>query len=269
MTKEELKVQQEELKLEKKRMRLEKKTKRREKREQNPGILKKNYLEMKYKYQSVRQMYKDMNRQIKSGEIEMPQEELFADEAEDVSAKKLRHSGGKFVITVHPKAADYFVFLMMHELGTTAGVASLVINLLALILLIISIISGVSGTTIILIAVVLLSLVLVGPGAMYIRARDLTKSVNSTGHSRTYCLSGAGFDISGENAGYTSYKWDKVEQVLESRKNYYFYLVNDEGFVIPKADVSAGGRKPEQLTAVLTGKVGTHYRKLILRNRKS
>lgn len=259
MTKEEIKAREEELKLQKKEIKLQKKSARRKKRDEKPGPFKRSYLQMKSKALIVRDMYKEMNRQIKTGEIENHEaEELPYNEAE-VQVDRLRHAKGKFVVTAHPGSDDYFWFLFLHEISTPAGLGAAILNVVAVILLIISLINS-SQSSIILLAVVLLTLILVGPLSTLIRARRLAGLVKGKGHTKTYCFSAAGFDINDSETGYTACEWSSIDRIREAKNNFFFYMNGDEGFVIPKADITAGGRKTEQFAKLLKEQVGNLYK---------
>lgn len=257
MTKDEIKEKEAELKLQKKEMKLQKKSARRKKHKENPGPFKRGFMQMKSKAQMVGYMYREMNRQMKTGEIENKEEELLFNAETEVQSDRIEHAKGKFVVTAHPGSDDYFWFLFLHEISTPAGLGAAILNVVAVILLIISLINS-SQSSIILLAVVLLTLILVGPLSTLIRARRLAGQIK--GHNKTYCFSAVGFDINDTETGYTACEWSCIDRIREVKNNFFFYMNGDEGFVVPKADIIAGGRKTEQFSKLLTERVGNLYK---------
>lgn len=244
---------------EKKQAKLEKKELRRERREKNPSRIRSSFTEMSGGVQSVREIYREVNKQVKDG--------YMYDEDENDDPKRvphMRHAKGMFKIRTKPTTMDVMGFMFDHELRTPAGLFGIVVDISVVLLFIVSLFTGNGNSVLLLFGVMVLTLMVVGPLSHLVQAANISKNACSENGSALYTFSATGFDIQYQSGEYTRFTWDELYRAQESKRAFYIYLEEGDGFLIPKADIAAAGRKSEQFEELLEEKSGNRFKKYYL-----
>lgn len=246
---------------EKKQLKAEKREARRERRAQNPSRVRRSIAEVSGGVQSVRELYRDMNVIMNEG---YEPEENDGETEESVNPQKIshmRHAKGKFKIKTRPTTEDIWGFILDNELRTPVGIVGIGVDAAVLILFIVSLFSGSLYSVILLLVVLLITLLLIGPLSHLVEAYRISKNACSEEGSAEYTFSEAGFDIQYNSGEYARFTWDRIYRIQMAKEAFYFFLDEADGFVIPKKDIAAAGRKTEQFEELLEAKTGDKYSK--------
>lgn len=253
---------------EKKLVKAEKKQARKERRAQNPSRVRRSITEVKGGVESVRELYHEMNLQL-NGEFEPDAEYDEAEETEELQhVAHMRHAKGKFKIRTKPTTWDMLGFIVDNELRTPSGIIGAVIDVAVFILFIVSLFSGSGYSIILLLVVFILTVLLIGPFSHLPQAYSASKNACSEEGGAEYTFSTAGFDIQYNSGEYIRFTWDSIYRVQESKAGFYFFLDEGDGFVIPKKDLAAAGRKNDQFEELLDSQIGNRFRKTYIPEKK-
>lgn len=254
---------------EKKLARSERKEARRERRAQNPSQIRKSISEVSEGVQGVREMYREMNAQLQAGYEPEETDDVPEEPEETKHVAHMRHAKGKFKIRTKPTTMNVLGLIMDNELRTPAGVMGVAIDVVVFLLFVVSLFSGSRFSILLLLAVFVITVLLIGPVSHLFQAYEISKRACSPEGGAEYTFSASGFDIAYSDGEYVRFGWDKLYRAQESKNSFYIFLDEGDGLLIPKADIAAAGRKPEQFEELLEEQVRDKFKKTYFRSRKA